>query len=117
MKQKMIKIGFSYFSFNDYLLDHQLALWFSAIQKWNASHVIFTGNFDIAITEKGLLKIGFIKTYDYNMAGDHFNILTYGNLKIWHRKDNYCCLFMQHTFKGLNELKKYLRTTHLQFNL
>ncbi len=51
MKQKMIKIGFSYFSFNDYLLDHQLALWFSAIQKWNASHVIFTGNFDIAITE------------------------------------------------------------------
>ena len=63
------------------------------------------GDFDIAITEKDLLKIGFIKTYDYNMAGDNFNILTYGNLKIWHRKDNYCCLFMQHTFKGLNELK------------
>ena len=51
MKQKMIKIGFSYFSFKDYLLDHQLALWFPAMQKWNASHVIFTGNFDIAITE------------------------------------------------------------------
>lgn len=51
MTQKMIKIGFSYFPFKDFLLDHQLDLWFPAMQKWNASHVIFTGNFDIAITE------------------------------------------------------------------
>lgn len=45
------KLGFSYFSSQEYRLDRHLHTWLPALQKWGASNVIFTANFELAIPE------------------------------------------------------------------
>lgn len=51
MANNTSNIGFSYFSSQEYQLEHHLHTWFPALQRWGGSLVIFTGNFDLAIPE------------------------------------------------------------------
>ena len=45
------KIGFRYFSSQEYLLDRHVQTWFQSMQKWGASAVIIPAKFDLVIPE------------------------------------------------------------------
>lgn len=51
MANNTSKIGFSYFSSKEYLLNRPLNAWLPALQRWGSSMVILAGNFDLAVPE------------------------------------------------------------------
>ena len=51
MANNTLKLGFSYFSSKDYLLERHMQSWFPAIKKWGGTFVILTVNYKSVIPE------------------------------------------------------------------
>jgi hypothetical protein len=46
-----LKIGFSYFSSPEYLLQHEMDAWLPSLRNWGCSFVTISANFDVAVPE------------------------------------------------------------------